>query len=252
MLLVNVAPEFVQALGQRKAEPWRDERDHEPVARRGNPFLILALAGAAAAVFLFVSCGVIGFVVFLGTRAPQVRGPDPRGNTSPQVLVRPIDPAWDEKTMTGVYLSDMEEVDPQVGYGKFGKNGMLGYGIAGATSSPITVDGSTYPKSLSTAPPNNGHSSVKYRLGRSAKIFRARVAINDVDDDHRTGSETPLRFRVLGDGKILWVSAPVQQARTTQDCRINVENVDWLELQVECQGSYNSARAVWLEPQVLK
>jgi hypothetical protein len=93
---------------------------------------------------------------------------------------------------------------------------------------------------------------VQYRLGGTGKIFRAWAAINDVDDAGRTGPESPLRFVVLGDGQRLWASPEVRQARTLFECKVNVADVNTLELQVHCPGFHNCARAVWLEPQVLR
>jgi hypothetical protein len=169
-----------------------------------------------------------------------------------KVEAAPIDPAWDEAGMTPAYLSDLPEIDPSVGYGKFGKNGRLGYGIAGARDSPITVGGRKYPKAISLAPPHGGSSTVKYSLGGGGKIFRSQVAVNDLDDAKRKGPATPLQFQLLGDGRYIWASQPVRQAGAVQECRVNVAGVKLLELQVHCPGPMDCARAVWLEPRVLK
>jgi NPCBM/NEW2 domain len=174
------------------------------------------------------------------------------GPNGEKVEAPPIDPTWDEGKMTPVYLSDMPEINPSVGYGVFGKNGQLGYGVAGAKSSPITVAGRMYPRAISLAPPHSGHSAVQYSLGRDGKIFHAQVAVNDLDDAKREGPETPLQFLVLGDGRYIWTSEKVRLAGVTQECRINVAGVKVLELQVHCPGPMNCARAVWLEPRVLK
>jgi hypothetical protein len=174
------------------------------------------------------------------------------GPSGEKVKAPPIDPAWDEDRMTRVYLSDLPEIAPSVGYGAFGKNGMLGYGIAGEKSSAISVAGRKYPKAISLAPPHHGHSSVQYSLSGDYKIFRAGVAVNDLEDAKQNGPETPLQFLVLGDGQYLWSSEKVQLAGVTQECRINVAGVKLLKLQVQCPGVMNCARAVWLEPRVLK
>jgi hypothetical protein len=44
------------------------------------------------------------------------------------------------------------------------------------------------------------------------------------------------------------LSAPVSRVETIQECRVNVQNVETLELQVDCPGVTHCARAVWLQP----
>ena len=165
---------------------------------------------------------------------------------------RPIDPAWNEASMIPAYLSDLPEIEPRVGYGKFGKNGQLGYGIGGEQNSLITVGGRTFPKAISLAPPHSGYSTVRYSLEGNAKIFRAWVAVNDLIDANRKGPTTPLQFMVLGNGRLLWKSEKVSLAGVATECRINVQGIESLELRVECPGLMDCARAVWLEPRILK
>jgi hypothetical protein len=142
------------------------------------------------------------------------------------------------------YLSDMSEIDPKVGWGKFGKNGDLGFEAYG--TSTIMVDGKKYPKGLSMVPAADGNASVKYRLGKSEKAFIASVALSDTAAD----PQTALTFVVLGDDKILWKSKPIKARKTAQDCRVDVTGVDTLELRVDCPGFNGSMHAVWLDPYV--
>jgi hypothetical protein len=37
-----------------------------------------------------------------------------------------------------------------------------------------------------------------------------------------------------------------------ESCRISVEGVDVMELQVHCPGHFGNVRAVWLEPQLFR
>jgi hypothetical protein len=143
-----------------------------------------------------------------------------------------------------VYLSDLQELDAKLGFGQFGKKGKLGYGRPGAE---IVVIGQASPNGLSTHPPNFGDAVVRYKVGRTAQEFRASVALNDT----ARATASPLTFVVVGDGKTLWASRPVQTTRVVQNCAVAVTGVDVLELRVHCPGSYGEAHAVWLEPYVL-
>ncbi len=147
-----------------------------------------------------------------------------------------------------VNLSDMEEFDVKVGYGKFARGGRLGYNLLGKPGeAELSVNGKKYTNTVSAHPPTNGDAIVKYRLGKAAKEFRTSVALNDT----ATNPESPMTFKVLGDGKELWASKPVQTAGQVQEGVVNVTGVDVLELRVHCPGSQGYAHAVWLDPHVL-
>ena len=89
---------------------------------------------------------------------------------------------------------------------------------------------------------------VRVESGKSYLTFRSSVALND----DVPSTPTPLTFKVLGDGKVLWESKPVTDRGVIQDCSVSVQDVDRLELQVACPGDYSAAHAVWLEPQLLR
>src|SRR5262249_55665562 len=156
------------------------------------------------------------------------------------------------------YVSDMEEFDVQVAEGppgvqRFAKNGNLGLGEGDPRYDygRIRVNGKNSPHGLSMNPHAQGHASVKYELRKRARTFLASVAL----DDSAGGSDlppgvgeipTPLTFQVLGDGKTLWQSKPVNIARDVQEYKIDVSGVEVLELRVLCPGSGDNAYAVWL------
>jgi hypothetical protein len=152
------------------------------------------------------------------------------------------------------YLSDMEEFDVKVAEGRFANKGKLGYSAGG--SDRIRVNGKECPNGLSMHALSNTHASVKYKLRKTAHKFTASVALNDSaggpGQPPGVGKiPTALTFEVLGDGKSLWKSKPVDAARKVQECKIDVRGVEVLELRVNCPGSYVNAQAVWLEPHVL-
>jgi formylglycine-generating enzyme required for sulfatase activity len=161
------------------------------------------------------------------------------------------------------YLSDMEEYEVRVcdgppGVKRFAKGGRLGYGEGDSRYGfgKIKVNGKGSPHGLSMCALPNTHSGAKYILGGAAEKFIATVALNDsAGGPGRPPGDgripTPLTFQVLGDGMVLWSSAPVDTARVVQECNVDVTGVHVLELRVDCPGSEINAQVVWLEPLVL-
>jgi hypothetical protein len=142
----------------------------------------------------------------------------------------------------------MQEFDVSVGYGRFGKGGMLGYGLRfGEPDAEITVGGKKYAHGLSLHPPAGGFSSASYRLGRQAQKFHGWAGLNDVFPGEPAVA-TACTFKILGDGRVLWTSQPNQNAGTAEEFNVGVQGVDVLQLQVQCPGSQTCTRAVWLEP----
>jgi hypothetical protein len=85
-------------------------------------------------------------------------------------------------------------------------------------------------------------------LDRQFRRFHAQVSLTD----GTPGSESPCTFRVLGDGKELWRSHPVQRQTDQQSCVVDVTGVERLELRVSCSGPSHGAFAVWIEPYVTR
>jgi hypothetical protein len=168
--------------------------------------------------------------------------------TKLEAYLKDIAPREGSGALVRVNLSDMEEFDVKVGYGKFAKGGRLGYNLVGqAGEAELAVGGKKYTNTLSGHPPTNGDASFKFRLGKAATEFRTQVALND----SALEPKTELTFKVLGDGKELWASKPVQAAQQVQNCSVSVAGVDVLELRVSCPGDQSYAHAVWLDPYIM-
>jgi hypothetical protein len=140
------------------------------------------------------------------------------------------------------YLSDLPEFDVRVGYGSLGKNGDLGY-----DGKECIVKGVKAAKGLSMVPVERGYSTVKYRLGKKGYVFRAGVGLYDSPED----AFFPCTFEVLGDGRSLWKSKPIQSPKVTDECQLDLSGVDVLELRVNIPGALGRARAIWVDPHVL-
>jgi hypothetical protein len=141
------------------------------------------------------------------------------------------------------YLSDLQELEARVGHGEFGKGGKVGSGAG-----DITVNGLASPHGLYLHGTQQGDSFVRYRLGGRYKKLEALVALNDSADRPHTA----VTFIVEGDGKVLWKSAPIKQARRPQALTVDIAGVAELKLLVRCPGHYHMTHAVWLEPAVVR
>ena len=208
---------------------------------------------------VFLSSLMLGMCVIAGlidwgvsSIVDRVQNPHPNPINQPALdfkpTPKPIPAAWNEATMTKTFLSDMQEFNPRVGWGNFGKKGKLGYPLP--IGDNIRVDNKYYPNSISMHPPSTDHSSVTYRLDRQMKLFKAWAAYNDTEHPN-LNPESLATFVVLGDGVCLWASNPLQKG-IMETCRISVEGVDVMELQVHCPGHFGNVRAVWLEPQLFR
>jgi hypothetical protein len=146
---------------------------------------------------------------------------------------------FDEARASRVYLADLTEADFRKGPWDLGKGGLGDPG-----RSPIRVGGRNSPKGLGTHP----DCSVTYRLKKAGLVFRSEVAIDDSGRADRAG---PITFEVLGDGKVLWRSRAIFVRGETDECAVDVRDVDALELRVSVAGTNFRAHAVWLEPHLL-
>lgn len=141
------------------------------------------------------------------------------------------------------YLNHMVETDVIKGPWPLGKNGNCGAG-----NEIFTVNNLEFPNGLGLHPPSNGSSRVRYNLDGKYNTFATGVALMDATYVFRG----TVYFWVLGDGKVLWKSAPIRSRGDAQFCRVSVKNVTKLELRTESPGKLTGAHAVWLDPHVLK
>lgn len=134
-----------------------------------------------------------------------------------------------------VYLADLQEAELRVLLPDHFEKG-------------AAVAGSASPRSLALHPPTNGHSAVFYRLDRQFRRFDSAVGIRDGSKRIRT--QAPLTFSVLGDGQLLWTSRPFYEAGDTQECSVDVEGVEVLELRCHCPSWRVYAWMAWVDPRV--
>jgi len=154
----------------------------------------------------------------------------------------PVGPAVNQPealASDAVYLSQMQEAHASVGFGKFGKNGDLGY-----ENGRVKVKGKEIAYALSAHAP----STLRYNLNKAFSSFQAGVALDDA-----TGmAASPVVFKVFGDGKLLWQSKPFQRVGEVQDAALDVSGVITLTLEAQATGDGRAAHTVWINPKIGK
>ena len=131
-----------------------------------------------------------------------------------------------------VYLSDLKAQEVRV---LWDFNGML-YGFNGKRSI----------HNLWAHPPaERTPSHIQYELDKRFKTLGGAVGISVTVSQH---PESPLTFKIVGDGKLLWKSKPMQANGPIQSFHVDVAKIKTLELFVECPGSHVFCHAMWLAP----
>lgn len=140
--------------------------------------------------------------------------------------------------MPAVFLSSLPARNVSVGYGELGLNGELGY-----EGRRVSIGGRKSRSSISMHPPSKGVASVVFSVPSGYTHLKSSVAIND-----EFVSTSPLTFKVMGDGRLLWVSQPFKEGTSKELCEVAVGEVKEVTLVVECPGRNGWAGAVWVEP----
>ncbi len=142
-----------------------------------------------------------------------------------------------------VYLSDLQEIDPVVGFGTFAKNGDMGM-----WGWKIVVDGTYSPKGLSIHCKQGSEAGVTYEVPLNATTLVGKVGI--ADNDKQNGAESDVSFRIIDDrGTILWRSPHgIRMPSDVMAFKANVAGLTRIRLVTICEGSQQMALAVWIDP----
>jgi hypothetical protein len=146
-----------------------------------------------------------------------------------------------------VYLSDLQEFGLKPGPlgWRFGKNGGVG---ADNPNEKIVVGGKTSAKGLGLHPAGTGFVRACYALGGRAATLQGAVCISEKCG----GKPGPVRFVVLGDGKVLWRSGSIDRSPLKQPFYLDVSEVQILELRVyaEVNNNITYSWAAWVDPRL--
>jgi hypothetical protein len=84
-------------------------------------------------------------------------------------------------------------------------------------------------------------------IGGKPYTLRGNVGVPSIEEA-RNPPATPLQFEILGDGKSLWKSEPIQKLDAYETFQVKLEKVKHLTLRVHCPGPNAFARSTWFEP----
>ncbi len=190
---------------------------------------------------LLAGLGAVLLLIVLGGAALAVWNPfDTNQPTTSPVVV------------DATYLSDLQPLDPRDWISQPpGPPGPNGKRESPPPFPGVRVRGVLAPHGLFMHPPfgpEGGVTRLDYRVNQQFAMFAAEVSLNDGPPE----SFTALVFAVYGDGRLLWKSEPVRSQANRQTCRVAIEGVEVLRLEVTCPGSSRGAHAIWIEPHVKK
>jgi hypothetical protein len=157
-------------------------------------------------------------------------------------LTEPKKPTPLDNNDAFVFCSDMKGSAVKNGPWPVTKHGKLG----NPDNGPIVVSGEKCPEGISMHPPNSGSASVQFSVNGKGKGFLSRVSLSDT-------AKRPFDkgiFYVYGDGKELWKSGPIVKAGQIEECNIDINGIDVLELRTVTRGIHNELHMVWLDPRI--
>jgi NPCBM/NEW2 domain len=164
------------------------------------------------------------------------------------------------------YLDDLPELDLTLANLALGKHGDTGYSkiggrpvvtgggkkgritvIPGAPPPPqrVVLGGVEAQHALSLQPQPNGRDTVAYDLAGKYRLFNGTAAL--MDD---ANPQAAVLFRVLADGKQIWVSRPMRRAGESQTCTLKIAKAKKLEFEILCNGTNAGAMTAWINPAV--
>lgn len=214
------------------------------------------------ACFVTVVVGaLIGVALFAMLRSVVTARLRPHGSASAETMVSKARPP---PPKASAWLDDAPVLDSATGYGVLGLHGELGYEdrscVVQGTPCPHAISMHTYAQSSGVGPrafasfnvadARRGPANDALLAGESHLRFVSRVAIADKNNIFgRAGS--PVTFRLLGDGKQLWRSRPIQSTGVIDVADVDVTLVEVLRLEAEAAGSNACSHAVWVDPRLV-
>ncbi len=189
----------------------------------------IQIGGGAAAVLILLAGIVISLKPKHENLTIEIDQPDAMVQTTAEPIV--------------VYLDDLQETSWKDGLLQLGKHNLNFNG------GKYQWRGREPAHALMTHPQQNLTASVTYRLDGRYEKFSATTGIAD---EGGQGSSRPVTFRVVGDGRELWKSRPLQKSDEEAAFSVSVVDVKELILEVACGDENFKAEAVWFEPRLTR
>ncbi len=113
----------------------------------------------------------------------------------------------------------------------------------GGIQRDVAVNETKLDYGFQTHPSSGRPAQLAFQLDGAFELLQGAIGVNDKS----AGPASDLVFKIVGDGKELWQSKPTRRKGVVQAFRVDVRNVQKLELFVHCTDDGNCA-AVWVEP----
>lgn len=168
-------------------------------------------------------------------------------SSSIQEFPPPI-PAEDEWT----YLASLPLVSARSQFGRWSDKGQAvlgGQDGRALVAKPLIFNGRHSTHGIYLHPLSYKYSHVTYELRGRFSQFRADAFV-PVMSDHQGEPATPLVFRVVGDGRVLWESKPMASKEHQEGCAVSVSGIDNLTLEIGCPGPNSWCLGAWAEPRL--
>ncbi len=149
--------------------------------------------------------------------------------------------------MQSKFLAEVRHRNVKVEQGWFSTSGLAT--TLSVRNRPLVFNGVEGRDSIYMHPSRDSYSSVIFDLDRPYKVLKGWAAIPQIKNERRQGNTaTPLIFKVVGDGNLLWQSQPIKKKDSMVAFEVDLKGISTLQLRVECPGSNGWAVAAWYQP----
>lgn len=115
----------------------------------------------------------------------------------------------------------------------------------------VKIDDVDQLHSILLHPKSGSQSLASYPVSRLWSQVRGEVFIPQIGEE-RGRIASPIVFELVGDNKVLWASKPIQEFDKRQAFQVDIDKVETLHLRVKCPGAHDYARAMWIEPVLIR
>ena len=150
------------------------------------------------------------------------------------------DPKAPEGALEPAFLSELPVREHSVGWGDIGLGSDLGW-----EKQIIQVGKKKVKHGIAIHPPSEGNSFAEFQLEKPYQTLRGQVALNNTGKKLIRGI---MRFRIVGDGKLLWESKDFKLGAKPEPFEVPVRGVKILRLEIHCPGENSYSHGVFVDP----
>ncbi len=154
------------------------------------------------------------------------------------VIAKESKPAEKTKTAVWMWLDELDVGKTDCGWQTAQKN-------LSVEKNPLRIGGTEYQRGIGT----HAEAEIAVRLAKAALSLEAWAG---VDDEVRGNLRSSVEFVIVGDGKLLWKSGVMKAGQPAKEIKLNVADVDALEMQITDGGNgMDYDHADWAQARIL-